>query len=345
MNELTDFQKEYLESLRREELEELDSHRQTIEDFKVFMRSKGLELSDDNFKYYTTSGIIATYPKIITYLDELLQPDKEGLLDFAALDSKYERKLFAKGYLYGTNYMLMAHPSFRRGFHQINNFAPRFVELYWDFKDLDIQKYIALDTDSVRINVDNSAYMEKDTWFGADFDRKIENIPDGIVKLRPPLDLEPTYIRFFFSDAYAIDIKWSTKGNIRTFQAEEFKSEGVTVTKEGTDYFPVRYLHAEFDPGTGCFRHFDGAIHFYTLDEYVERRDSDFNFNAKHLTHIKTRSEKLFKLNGKVSVETWIEFSCHFFTSNPLMFEYFQGSYPDHITEMIEKVRNLPIKS
>ena len=31
------------------------------------------------------------------------------------------------------------------------------------------------------------------------------------------------------------------------------------------------------------FRHFDGAIHFYTENEYLSRRDSDFNYNSKTL--------------------------------------------------------------
>lgn len=38
-------------------------------------------------------------------------------------------------------------------------------------------------------------------------------------------------------------------------------------------------------------------------------------------------------------VETWIEFSSHFLTGNPLVFEYFEGKYPDYINEMLEKVR------
>jgi hypothetical protein len=278
------------------------------------------------------------------YLHESLKRDKEGLLKFDGLTKNFELKRFATGYLFSEKFMLMAHPYFRRGYHQINNFAPRFVELFWAHNDPKVEKYIALDFDSARINVDNSGYIELDRWFGAKFDKVIADIPDGNVKLSPPLDLGDS-VDFFFANAYALDIKWSTKDGIKSFQAEEFKTENITIIKDGEEYFPVRYIHAEFDIEKGYFRHFDGAIHFYTLDEYLDRRDSDFNYNSKNNKHIKTLSEKLFKMNGIVTIDTWIEFTSHFLTGNPLVFEYFEGQYPSHLIEIIEKIRALCINN
>jgi hypothetical protein len=342
MRELTEFQKQYFESLRKEEQKELTKHSDKIASFKDLLAKSGIELKEGNFKYYTTSGIIATYPGLLGYLHESLKRDKEGLLNFEDLTKNFELKRFCMGYLFSENFMLMAHPNFRRGYHQINNFAPRFVELFWAHNDPKVEKYIALDFDSVRINVDNSAYREFDTWFGAKFNNVIADIPDGNVKLRPPLDVNEFRTSFFFADAYALDIKWATKDGIKSFQAEEFKAENITIVKDGEEYFPVRYVHAEFDIEKGHFRHFDGAIHFYTMDEYLDRRDSDFNYNSKNSKQIKTLSEKLFKMNGVVSIDTWIEFTSHFLTGNPLVFEYFEGQYPPHIIEMIEKIRALP---
>ena len=148
------------------------------------------------------------------------------------------------------------------------------------------------------------------------------------------------FISFFFSDSYALDIKWYTKDNIKVFQAEEFKTEKIKVEKDGIEYFPVRYVHAEFDLDKNYFRHFDGAIHYYTENEYLSRRDSDFNYNSKTESHIKTKSEKLFKINGEISIETWIEYTSHFFSKNSLAYEYFEGKYPKHIIELLEKVNN-----
>ena len=153
------------------------------------------------------------------------------------------------------------------------------------------------------------------------------------------MDIESYLISFFFSSTYALDIKWETKDSIKSFQCEEFKTEEIKLPKNGMDYFPVKYLHAEYDLNNGHFRHFDGAIHFYTETEYYSRRDSDFNHNLKSNKLIKTLSQKLFKMNGIVDVDTWIEFSCHFLASDPLVFEYFEGKYPQHVDEMLETVR------
>lgn len=339
MDDMTDFQKNYLEMLREEEKEELSNNTETISSFKKFMAQRGVSLTDENFKYFQTIGIIATYPNIVSYLHPSLLKDKEGLMDFKNLCKSFERKRFLDGYLYSDNFMLMATPYFRRGFHGVNNFAPRFVELFWNYDNPNIDTYILLDSDRVRINVDDSSYMELDTWYGAQFDRNIEAISDGTVKLKPPTDIGNFLNSFFFRGAYALDIKWSTKERIKSFQAEEFKTEEVKLSKNGIEYYPVRYIHAEYDLDKKYFRHFDGAIHFYTETEYYNRRDSDFNYNNKSQRHIKTLSEKLYKMNGQIGVNTWIEFSSHFLTGNPLVFEYFEGKYPKHIDEILEKVR------
>ncbi|MBS1738272.1 MAG: hypothetical protein JSS98_16950 [Bacteroidetes bacterium] len=339
MSDLTDFQKKYLASLHEEEKEELANHADQINSFKEFMSKKGVILTNDNFKYQQTVGIIATYPDIISHLHFSLHADKEGLFVFNNLLQNFERRSFVNGYLYGNNFMLMAHSYFRRGLHDINNYAPRFVEFFWNLDDSKIEKYISLDPNRVRINVDNKTCIELDTWFGAKFNQNIQEVTNGIVKVKPPADLRESLVSFFFRDAYSLDIKWTIKENIKSFQAEEFKTEAIKITKNGMEYYPVRYVHAEYDIDKGYFRHFDGAIHFYTEAEYYARRDADFNYNSKEPTHIKTLSQKLFKMNGIVTVDTWIQFTSHFLTGNPLIFEYFEGKYPKHITDMIQKFR------
>jgi hypothetical protein len=339
MDALTDFQKEYLASLIEEEKEELEEHSELIDSFKEYLSKLNICVEDVNFQFYRTIGITANYPNLINPLHPSLIEDKEGLFDFRSINTFFEIKPFLNGYLFASNFMLMANSYFRRSFDKGNNYSPRFIELFWNFNDPNIEKYISLDTDRVRINVNDIAYMERDTWYGAQFNKDVGTISDGIVKLRPPLDLRGSIISFFFNDAYSLDIKWATKNNIKSFQAEEFKTESVTIIKDGIMYYPVRYVHAEFDLEKRYFRHFDGAIHFYNANEYFSRRDSDFNYNFKNSNHIKTLSQKLFKMNGTINVETWVEFTSHFFTGNPLVFEYFEGKYPKHVEELVEKVR------
>lgn len=339
MRELTAFQKEYFQKLREEELAELAKHTEIIEAFKTFCEPFGILLTDENFRYFHTSGILATYPNLSFTINPVLHLDKEGLLDFGKLSNEFPRMRFMNGMLDAKNHMLMAHYHFRRSFSQVNNFAPSFIDLFWQLQDGETQNYISIDPDSVRINMGGYGIMERDMWFGAKFENSIENIQNGIVKLRPPLDVDDGIISFFFASAYSLDIKWSTKDSIKSVQMEEFKTEEVVLEKDGIEYHPVRYVHAEYDFRAKSFRHFDGAIHFYTSEEYFQRRESDFNFNSKNSSHIKTLSQKLFKLNGVVPVSQWVELTSHFLTKNPLIIEYFDGVYPDYILEMLKKVR------
>ncbi|HQZ24730.1 MAG TPA: hypothetical protein PLD18_05470 [Flavobacterium sp.] len=341
---MSDFKKKYYQSIIDEEIRQLSENKGLIDSFKKFVSKYDIKLEDENFRYYETIGIIATYPNLITNFNSSLIPDKEGLMDLNLLSEIFEKKRFANGYLFSEKFMLMANSYFRRGFHYSNNFEPRFIEFYWNLNLPNSKTYISLDLDRVRINVDNSMCLERDTWYGAKFNKTIKNIKDDVVKLRPPLDLDDFDISFFFSDSYAFDIKWYTKDNIKTFQAEEFKTEKIKIEKDGIKYFPVRYIHAEFDLDKNHFRHFDGAIHFYTESEYLSRRDSDFNYNSKTDSHIKTKSKKLFKINGEISIETWIEYTSHFFSKNSLVFEYFEGNYPKHIINFLEKVNEIKAK-
>lgn len=320
---------------------ELAAHANLIQEFKLFALSKGLELSDECFDYIQTIGIVAQTPRLLTALLPDVQPDRDGLFSFEGLARSCSPDPFQSGYLKSQTFIAMAHPHFRRGFFEGNNFAPRFLDLFWGYKNPAVTRYIALDEHRVRVDIDGPGYLEADTWFGAPFNREISLIPDGMVKLRPPLDLKKSYISFFFANAYSLDIKWATRENIRSFQALEFKSESVQVEFGSKTYFPARYLHAEFDVELGGFRHFDGAMQYYTEDEYFKRRDSDFNFNLKSGHQIKSQSKKLFKLNGKIDVNDWVELSCHFFAANPLTHEYFSGSYPEHLVDTLEKIKNL----
>ena len=340
MKNMTAMQRQYLQMLKEEEKEELSKNLNLITSFKELALKRGVKLIDENFSYIRTIGIVASYPNIVEYLCQDVKRDKEGLYNFSQLCSNYERKAIAEGLLYSKDFILMVHPHFRRSYFDKNNFAPRFVELFWKESFNDIEPSIALDCNRVRIDVNDRLYKEFDTWYGAKFSENIELIPDGIVHLRPPLDLDNSFVSLFFNNTYSLDIKWSTKGKIKTFQSEEFKTEDVFILHNRNIVYPVRYVHAEFDLDTKKFRHFDGAIHYYTAEEYYGRRDSDFNYNTKESNQIKSQSEKLFKMNGVVDVETWIKFTSHFMTGNPLIFEYFEGKYPENIEEIICKMRN-----
>lgn len=318
---------------------ELEKSSKLIERFTHLAASKGIALDSNSFDYIQTIGIVASAPGLAKALLGIPQKEKDGLFAYEEIAKYLPPSQFQPGYFVGSDYMLMAHPCYRRGMHPMANWAPKFVNLFWDLNSLNITKYIAIDEDRIRINIDGSAYFEEDTWYGAPFSEDISKIKDGPVKLRPPLDLDPQYIDDFFAQTYCLDIKWNRSNQIKTFQALELKTSDIQVIVDGKTFYPARYLHAEFDISCGLFRHFDGAIQLFTEDEYLRRRESDFNITFKNLEHIKARSKKVFKVNGQLSVDLWVELCSHFFTANPLTFEYFTGAYPEHLTDIVAKVR------
>ncbi|MEW7859039.1 hypothetical protein AB2M95_24265 [Pseudomonas chlororaphis] len=329
----------YIAEMEKESRERLAEASDMITKFTALAASKGVVLGAESFEYIQTIGIVAKAQGIARTLLGPISVERDGLLPFNEIAKRFPPSRHYEGYFACPDFILMAHRCYRRRMHPVNNWAPRFIGLFWQFDSPGIEKYIALDEDRVRIDVGGQGYFEADTWYGAPFDEDIRNIKNGIAKLRPPLDLESRHISSFFADAYCLDIKWSELNGIKSFQALEMKTEDIRVEVGGHHYFPARYLHAEFDLAANCFRHFDGAIQLFTEEEYFQRRDSDFNMTMKNPAHIKARSSKLFKINGPLKAKDWVNFCCHFYTANPLTFEYFSGEYPKHTIEILERIR------
>ena len=317
---------------------QLERFEEQIQKFTLTTKKIGIELNEQSFSYIPSIGVVATAKGLATAIIKSQSADRDRLWDYDRLSSRMPASRFQSGLFIGTDCMIMAHEYFRRKMHPAANWAPRFTEVFWAFKREGVQKYIAIDEDRVRINVDSSAYIESDTWYGAPFNQQISEIKNGVVKLIPPQELDPTLIDFLFAQAHCIDIKWTESIGIKSFQALEFKTSETQLLIEDKTYYPARYLHAEFDLATKKFRHFDGAVQFFEKDEYLARRESDFNMPYKNLSQIKPKSKKLFKLNGLIDIEDWVDLSCHFFTGNPLLYKYFNGEYSE---QLLSNLRNI----
>lgn len=302
------------------------------------LKAQGLSVTEANLKYSDKIGLTLELENIALILSPELDLDDDGLIKCEQLEKLFEKK-FKEGYYHSNNYMLMLTPFLRRGMHHENNWAPLFVMKFWKLNFNKMKASIRLDYDRIKIDVDDSILVELDTWFGAPFKKEITNIKDGISKLRPPLDIEEMDLNPIFNHKYSLDIKWSTKGNIKTFQALEFSNEDIIVRNKEEIYHPVKYIHAEFDIEKNIFRHFDGAIHLYTPEEYRSRKDSDFNYSYKNNQSTKAKSKKIFRLDGEIPKDIYLDLTCHFFTGNPLILEYFTGSYPQHVTEYLNRIR------
>lgn len=336
-----------LEYEKEEARKVLAEHADSIAAFQKHCEGLGITLTSENFSYLDMIGVVATYPNIVGFLNEELHTDKDGLHDYAQLSTIYNRSHFP-GYMSseGGKFMLMAHPHFRRGYIDVAGFAPDFVEKFWKLKLPNIKPLIALDPNRVRINMDFHMSFEFDMWQGAAFKQEIAPIPDDIVKLKPPLGIGEMGVRMLFDDTEMLDIKWATawseKDNqyVKSFYAEEFKTLNETVTVDGVEYLPAKYIHAEYLLESGYFKHLDGAIHYYAYDEYEIRIEADLNYNDKNDFPIKAKAKKLFRVDGVIDIATWVAFTSHFFTGDPLIIEYFEGKIPDKIQDYVTAMMN-----
>ena len=331
--------KKYLAFKTQEKEEKLEENKNLIEAFIVYCKNYGIELQASDFDYNHILGVHCCSKDIIIRINPKMTSDKEGLYDFNELLSKYSKKPFSEGAFFANNYILYASDFFRRGFYENNNFAPRFIDHFWKHNFNANEVGIALDLDRVRIDTEGSFMIERDTWYGGKFSEDIASIKDDVVHLRPPQYLDNIELELFYSDAFALDVYWYSYKNIKVFQALEFKQPNVTIEIEHETYFPVRYVHAEYDMDLKHFRHFDGALQFYTEEKYYERRADNFNSKMKGEYQMKSKSKKLFKINGKLSVVDWIKFTSHFFAKNPLILEYFEGKEPDFLQPTLEAIK------
>lgn len=228
----------YLAEIEKQSRKRLADAADLIAKFMDIAASKGVILGAEDFEYIQTIGIVAKAPGIARTLLGPIKADRDGLLPFKEIAGRFPPSPHYEGCFAGPDFILMAHPCYRRGMHPVNNWAPRFIDLFWRFESSGIKKYIALDENRVRVDVSGLGYFEADTWHGAPFDEDIRNIKTGIAKLRPPPDLEARHLSFVFADVYGLDIKWSESNGIKSFQALEMKTEDIRIELGGQYYFP-----------------------------------------------------------------------------------------------------------
>ncbi len=282
---------------------------------------------------------MAKSPNLLQNLCPELLLDKDGLYDLAQLRALFKPATFpGTGLMVVNDFMIMAHPFFRRGMHLGANWESRFIEMFWRIDIPTARIFVALDLNRVRLDLKGIGYLELDTWHGAKFSQDIPTIKDGIGQWRPPGDVD-SLLDLIFGSAYSLNTKWSTKGRLKTFQAEAYLQDDILFEWEGDIWHPVRYIHSQYDLENNQFIHLDGAIHFYQPTDYKIMREKDLDYNFKHAEQIKAPAVKLFKIDDHIPLEVWMELTSQFFAHNPLIFEYFEGKYPEQIQDIINAIR------
>jgi|SRR5262245_9670335 len=248
-----------------------------------------------------TSAVLERCPEIRSLFDQ------EGLL---ILDDRFE--LNDGGIFYG-EFVLQYHHLLRRGYGSNPNF---------DFLGAFAQYATGTgNTNQFRIAIDHSRIMErrwfelimeKDTWFGPPFDASAldDSKAVGLTVVRR----NPNSLFRLDNSLLFTDFLWTFRDGVKTFQMEEVSAPEPTFGP----YNFNRYLHAERDTGRGVLRHFDGAIKVYRKEDYAERVSTHLPAPARAFL-----KPKLFRIDGDIEVQKWIDLASLFMKGNEMVIEYF----------------------
>jgi hypothetical protein len=167
--------------------------------------------------------------------------------------------------------------------------------------------------------------IECDTWFGPNFDAKKLDDQHSVgvtVKKR----IKPS-IFDLTNNLDRTEFLWTYKDDIKTFEIEEISDAKYKFDR----FYFNKYIHAERDIQKKQLRHFDGAVKVYT-HEYDKRLNSQLP--NEYIAPIKM---KLFRIDGNIDIDKWIDLISHFFKGNEMILEYFD---PDGFEEQFgQKIR------
>jgi hypothetical protein len=263
------------------------------------------------------SEVLKVYPELRDLLDD------DGLL---RLDDRFT--LYDAGIEY-KDHVLHYHQFLRRGFTSNPNF---------DFLNLFIDYYVrTASTNTFRVAIDHSRLMPKeflqqlvefDTWYGPRFDRSKLDDPNevGLTVLKRT----PTLVaKIFFDNVERTEFFWSYRDGIKTFEVEGVSEESALFDA----YYLNKYVHSERDVRASVLRHCDGAVKVYLKDEYNQRLNTYMPREPRSFKRI-----KLFRIDGDIDVDKWIELLSQFFKGNEMIIEYFdpelfQQKFPDQTSK------------
>jgi len=217
--------------------------------FEYFLESIEVPYTGIHYNYHhPATGITAKRYNLLETIAPDIEYCKDGLVDVEAVLAQFKMYPFSPGNFRNENFICFANRLFRRSYSHHNNYAPHFLGHFLNYARNSVNSSrLALDRDRVRIDLNGGTYEERDTWYGAPFNQQINDIPDGNIKLVTPPEFNEHYLNMFCASVVSLFIRWSTKGNTKTFYAEAFKTADVLVEFGEDILHPARYIHAEFD--------------------------------------------------------------------------------------------------
>lgn len=230
--------------------------------------------------------------------------DDDGLISFKNLN------YMGNGVFKYKDILLFASRKFRRSASIINNFNEDFLDYYCQLEG-SFEKRIAIDDCTIGLPESLSTPVELDYWWGPKFDDDIMSIQDGVTRHEMISDATKLLLGIEYTD-----FRWYTnKEHKKVFECEEVLN--IPTFGLGIDKYGFKYCHAIFCSSDLC-EHVDGAIRIYSEEKASQRKDTDIVKAGKD-----TKYEKMWRLDGKIDREIFLQLVHYHFRSNTLVSEYF----------------------
>lgn len=210
---------------------------------------------------------------------------------------------------------VLVHPYLRRSLSRYNCFNKGFLKELFDSNSEKTPVRIRIDLDYVGYTPSFVETQEFDYWYGPDYNDDISIIKEGVTAY------ETNRTEYLFNQIKKTEFVWQDKDGKRQFEMEEVTDVEAPMLQEGT--FGCRYLHSFYDPATGEFDHFDGAIRCYDLDAICKRLDSPITAMG-HSAHY----TKIFRIDGPLPIAKWKSLITHYLMGNEDVYRYFGEPVP-----------------
>lgn len=269
----------------------------------------------------SSSEVLRVYPELENKLDS------DGLL---RIDDGL--RLADRGIFY-RDHVLQYHWFFRGGDHGSSpntDFLWRFRQYHGDTKDRNLFA-IAIDHSRLMPKEAYADLIELSAWYGPRFSQEVLDDPRAVGLAVVGREQSPYFSLLGPSSLERTEFYWQHADGVKTFEAEEIS----TREQLYDPYYLNRYVHAERDIENRRFRHFDGAIKAYSKDRY-ERRLAARIPREDRSQH----KNKLFRIDGAVDADRWLDLTAFFFRGNEMVLRYFDPEkYERLYREKIESYR------
>ena len=240
--------------------------------------------------------------------------DSDGLILLSELKKHFEYKGCGVFAAKKSDFSLLLHPYLRRSLSRFNNFNTGFID-----------KLLQSDSDvsPVRVRIEDSyigytpSYIDNiefEFWFGPSYSDDIMSIPEGLTTY------VPDETERFYNPVCKTEFLWENKDGKRQFEMEEVAEDEMPTNK---GHYGCRYMHSFYDPVTGVFDHFDGAIRIYDENLMEERKVANMNQMGHRSQYI-----KLFRIDGKQQLSEWKGLITQYLKDNNDVYRYFNAEVP-----------------